>query len=1124
MLISVAVCVCVASGDVPEGFTVARILDYQSGFTGTFPSGVVADREGRIWVSSDLGGLFVGDGLRFVKVELPQALAGRKIGDIAADGSGRIWVLSSGGLGTLERGLWQVDPQIRQQDPLNPLRTNGIFSHPSGAMAVLASGQAYIIPSGGRPRAMALPGRDGDGDVGLAWAGASLVANRGGRFWREGSDGWSPLPTIVLSPAEKPRGPLRADVAGHIYLLTDLHLYHLAPSAERWRIVPNVNPTESDRMTSLQDGRIWILQNGRALHGLRGEITIQPMPWDMTTHGAAARYLDAERNLWISSTALVRLPLLGAVREHAGPGYPPAKEVWRILRDRAGALWVGLETGLFRGDDSGWRSVPGVPKAPVIEIGPDGWLYVGDRDHLARVEMRTLKVESVPIALVPKGVSLRRGPVIQGDKLWVIDALGRLIRGTWRKGRWTWGLEDLPDPEGNTVLALMMDDIGRAWVIRSDHVFCRFDERWEELPRLSGSGGGGPMGFSFRSKEDGLAAQYDPPAVLAVRRTSSGWTVRTLIGPDELRDIGVLYGIGQDPKGTIWLGTDRGVVGVELGDPPRFRRFGTDMGLPSEDTNQGAMLVEGLERVWVGTALGLAEIRAGEMAPLPPMTAPSILEVRYGPQAYQGPDSVLKVRYGQGAVAWELGFPGPVRGDRARFEFRTIGGMWTALSGTALQFPSISSGRHTYEVRVVPSLGPAGASRRLEMDVHPPWYRHPFAYAILGLLVAGLLIGIFRARVVLLERRNRELNKAVQEATKELKQHREDLEKLVGRRTADLNGRIKELRSLYGVSKLVADPGETIDEVLKKSVPLLVSSLSYPEIACARIVFGGQEFATDNFRETPWKLSADIVASGKRSGSVEAFYLEERPAAAEGPFLKEEKELVDDLGLQLGVMVENKLAQKAIQASLREKEALLREIHHRVKNNLQVISSLMSLQADRISDDEARKMLKESQTRIRSMAFIHEKLYQSRDLSKVDFASYIRSLAASLFQSYMLDPGQVRLETDLEDVGIDINSAGPCGLLVNELISNALRHAFPAGRKGTVRIGLRRETDGTIMLRVADDGIGLPETLDIRKADSFGLQILGLLVEQLDAKIDLDRTNGTTFTISFRELDYKARI
>ena len=891
-------------------------------------------------------------------------------------------------------------------------------------------------------------------------------------------------------------------------------------------------------------------------------------------------------------------------------------------------------------------------------IGPDGWLYAGDRDRLWRIERRSLKAESMSIPLFPEGDGLRRGPVIQGDKLWVSDARGRLLRGTWSKGRWTWTWDDLPGSEGNPVVDLISDDIGRAWAIRSDHVFCHFEERWEKLPRLSGSGGGGPMGLSFRSKEEGFAAQYDPPAVLAVRRAASGWTARTLIGPEQFRDIGVLYSIRQDTKGTLWLGTDRGVVRVELGDAPRFRRFGKDMGLPSEDTNQGALLVEGTDRVWVGTALGLAEIRAGELGSFPPMAAPSILAVRCGSRAIQGPDSVLRMNYGQGAVAWELGFPGPVRSDRARFEFRAAGGTWTALSGTALQFPFISPGYHLYEVRVVPSLGPAGSSRRLEMYVHPPWYRHTFAYVIFGFMAVGLLIGVFRARVVLLERRNRELNRAVKEATKELKQHRENLEKLVGRRTADLNERIKELRCGYGVSKLIAEPGTTVEQVLEKALPLLLSGLNRPDIACARIAFEGREFATANFRGTPWKLSADIAASGKRAGSLEVFYLEERPAPPAGPFLKEEHELINDLGLQLGLMVENKRAEKdlrekdklitnvvnstpdlifvkdtglrtilcneayaaavgkrpdelfghtdiengwdpelvkgnpakgirgfenddrdalsgqsvhnpndpanqgtetrifdtrklplhddenriigllgiarditesrrageAIQASLREKEALLREIHHRVKNNLQIISSLMSLQAEHLPDEGARKMLKESQTRIRSMAFIHEKLYQSRDLSKVDFTSYIRSLAASLFQSYKINPGQVQLEADLEDVSIDINSAGPCGLLVNELISNALKHAFPAERNGTVRIGLRREADAIITLRVADDGVGFPEGLDFRKADSFGLQILGLLVEQLDAKIELDTTSGTAFTISFRELEYKPRI
>jgi PAS domain S-box-containing protein len=222
-------------------------------------------------------------------------------------------------------------------------------------------------------------------------------------------------------------------------------------------------------------------------------------------------------------------------------------------------------------------------------------------------------------------------------------------------------------------------------------------------------------------------------------------------------------------------------------------------------------------------------------------------------------------------------------------------------------------------------------------------------------------------------------------------------------------------------------------------------------------------------------------------------------------------------------ITERKRAEEAAQASLREKEILLREIHHRVKNNMQIISSLFNLQAGHIKDEDARRMLKEGQLRIRSMALVHEKLYQSHDLAKIDFAGYVRSLADHLFQFFSVEAGRIRLETDMAHVHLDINSAVPCGLLVTELITNALKHAFPGERKGVVGIRLSRREDGTVELRVADDGIGFPEAVDFRQTESFGLQIVNLLVGQLEATIELERKQGTAFTISFRELAYKLR-
>jgi PAS domain S-box-containing protein len=223
-------------------------------------------------------------------------------------------------------------------------------------------------------------------------------------------------------------------------------------------------------------------------------------------------------------------------------------------------------------------------------------------------------------------------------------------------------------------------------------------------------------------------------------------------------------------------------------------------------------------------------------------------------------------------------------------------------------------------------------------------------------------------------------------------------------------------------------------------------------------------------------------------------------------------------------ITERKAAEESIQASLREKEVMLREIHHRVKNNMQVISSLFRLQAGKNNNPEYLEIVKEGQTRIRAMSLVHEKLYQSHDLSKIDLAGYIQSLAIHLFNVYLTDPDQVRLETDFEELSLDINSAVPLGLILNELISNSLKHAFPERRKGLIRIGLKRGPDDTIILRVADDGIGFPKDIDFLQFESLGLQIAKLLVGQLEGTIELDRTNGTTFTVTFREMKYAPRI
>jgi PAS domain S-box-containing protein len=212
-----------------------------------------------------------------------------------------------------------------------------------------------------------------------------------------------------------------------------------------------------------------------------------------------------------------------------------------------------------------------------------------------------------------------------------------------------------------------------------------------------------------------------------------------------------------------------------------------------------------------------------------------------------------------------------------------------------------------------------------------------------------------------------------------------------------------------------------------------------------------------------------------------------------------------------------------IKASLKEKEVLLKEIHHRVKNNLQIISSLLNLQSTYIKDPQALGMFKESQNRVRSMALIHEKLYQSKDISRIDFTEYIRNLAGNLIRSYGASPAKVKLVIDADQISLGVDTAIPCGLIINELVTNSLKYAFTDGRKGEIRVSLRNETDGKGQYRliVADNGVGFPESIDLRKTTTLGLQLVSTLTDQLNGTIEVKRENGTEFIIRFSEV--KAR-
>ena len=250
-------------------------------------------------------------------------------------------------------------------------------------------------------------------------------------------------------------------------------------------------------------------------------------------------------------------------------------------------------------------------------------------------------------------------------------------------------------------------------------------------------------------------------------------------------------------------------------------------------------------------------------------------------------------------------------------------------------------------------------------------------------------------------------------------------------------------------------------------------------------------------------------------GEVERMHLRESQKAV--------LNILDDLGAEKALLERTQhevlRSEQTVRASLREKEVLLKEIHHRVKNNLQVISSLLNLQARYLPDPAARAIFSQSQNRVQSIALVHERLYESADLSHVNFGKYLSVLLDNIFDTHDAASRGLSKIIDVGDANLTVDVAIPCGLIVNELVTNALKHAFPGGRTGTVRVSLRGSSNGALDLTVEDDGVGMPPAIDPRNTVSLGLDLVVTFAEQLNAEMTVVRERGTCFRFRFRMAD-----
>jgi PAS domain S-box-containing protein len=383
-------------------------------------------------------------------------------------------------------------------------------------------------------------------------------------------------------------------------------------------------------------------------------------------------------------------------------------------------------------------------------------------------------------------------------------------------------------------------------------------------------------------------------------------------------------------------------------------------------------------------------------------------------------------------------------------------------------------------------------------EVQAPFWKAGLLAAGISLLVvigsAALLIRVSNPMLAELQKRSHRLEEMVTELGKSEERYRSIFElAAVGITHNSLEGRFIRLNQRF--CEIV---GYTLEEMLQ----LTFQDITYPDDLASDLELVGQTLA----------------------GDIDSYTMEKR-------YLRKDASIVwvnltvslarDEAGNPryfIGVIEDitpRKRAEVALKSSLEEKEVLLREIHHRVKNNMQVISSLLSLQAANIKDERLHQLFQESQSRVRAMALIHEILYDSDDLSSIDLSTYMSRLVASLTRMYGADAAQVRLNIESDDITLRIYDMVPCGLAISELVTNSLKYAFPDGREGEINLRVTSTPEGGVELVVRDDGVGLPAELDIRTTSSMGMGlVVGLVEKQLGGRLELDRTQGTCFTIT----------
>jgi PAS domain S-box-containing protein len=1099
-------------------------LEKPSSISGNFAHWIHEDQEGSLWISTWGDGVSrydpkTGNFTNYRHEENnPQSLGSNNVWSLFVDSKGIVWAATDGGLTKLDPKTGSI---IRyRHEPGNP---NSLTNNTVSRIGEDQQGILWVATYGGglnrfNPKTEVFtnyqhnPGDPQSLSNNNLWA---VYIDTQQRIWvasERGLNRFNPaLETFtVYQHDESNPDSLSSDTVTFIYedhagiLLLGTFgggLNRFDPQREsftRYRYNPlDPHSLSSDVIMSICEdttGSLWIgtyggvdkLDPEEFQFGLYGNNIHSPN--DLSNANVRSIFQDRDGTIWIGTTG--GLNRLNKSRDrfqsylHSGdPSSISDNDIWSIDQDRRGDLWIGTHGGGLNRFDSKQKKFARYVHDPNNPNSPSG--------------------NSIYDLVVDK----------KRDVLWIASYLSGLDKFHISKGKFTHYRYNPDDPDGivsNWAVAVFVDSKGFVW-IGTESGLSRFNPETERFNNFKHDP------FDSGSLSDNLVqAIYEDNKNNIWIGTGNGLnryeeSTRSFkhyrVGTSLLGNR--ISAITGDKDGNLWVSSNSGITKFNP-ENETFRHYDQRDGLQGDIFLMHSVFRNEDNELFFGGTNGFNIFNPDSLTENPNLPKVVLTGFKLFNQAVTvGEDSPLKqhinqvreifLEYLQTSFSIEFAALNYRNSRKNRYAYRMVGFdkgyTYVGSDRRVATYTNLDPGKYTFHVKGSNNDGrwnEKGAS--VDIIINPPWWKTGWFYALVSM---GTVLFIMLVFYYVIKLRSEIAERIL--AEKDLKQSERKFRTLVdsapyGIQLTDLEGKI-----IYSNPAHHKIQGYAPEELIGKYIWDLIAS--------------------DADKKTTEEYYKSLVQQQAPPVAYEAI-----DQTKDGRFINTEiswEHIRNDMGALEAIIsiihdvTEQKQNGERLKSSLKEKETLLQEIHHRVKNNMQIISSLLSLQADTIEDKPVEEVLKESQGRVHAMAVVHETLHDSDTLSEIDLQIYLPKLTTAVFQTYSVEPGKVSLVNEVDETLISIDQASPLGLIINELISNSLKYAFPDDRSGEIIVSTKKIND-ELELIVSDNGVGMPENLDWRNLNSLGLKLVRSLAEdQLLGSVEMESSHGTKFTIKF---------